>query len=318
MIYIISISVIIMILICIPWVVATDRYRNSRESEINLVIDEKKDPRYFGKRFAEMIERELPRLMDNTIQLTRKENIEGEHEDDSYPEVVEKLVIKQEDFVVPKNIKQFKKEIYTTGNLDLSNCRDIVFRAAYSDGKISLGNSTIVERWVDARLGMICEDGCNLGVCASTEGDMKLGYNCRFKRLYGRRIMTFNSDNSTYKNPKELGLDEEVQPQDFIYRKSVTIGAGEKIYGNISSECEVILGKNSVVTGNVFAKKNIIMQEGAVVLGNIFTYGNIDIHRECVAGQEGVISSVICREDMKIGEKVCIYGYVACSGKGET
>jgi predicted acyltransferase (DUF342 family) len=73
-----------------------------------------------------------------------------------------------------------------------------------------------------------------------------------------------------------------------------------------------------VVTGNVFAKKNIIMQEGAVVLGNIFTYGNIDIHRECVAGQEGVISSVICREDMKIGEKVCIYGYVACSGKGET
>ena len=298
MIYIISISVIIMILICIPWVVATDRYRNSRESEINLVIDEKKDPRYFGKRFAEMIERELPRLMDNTIQLTRKENIEGEHEDDSYPEVVEKLVIKQEDFVVPKNIKQFKKEIYTTGNLDLSNCRDIVFRAAYSDGK--------------------CEDGCNLGVCASTEGDMKLGYNCRFKRLYGRRIMTFNSDNSTYKNSKELGLDEEVQPQDFIYRKSVTIGVGEKIYGNISSEGEVILGKNSVVTGNVFAKKNIIMQEGAVVLGNIFTYGNIDIHRECVAGQEGVISSVICREDMKIGEKVCIYGYVACSGKGET
>ncbi len=62
-----------------------------------------RNARYFGKRFAELIEKALPDMKDGVITLSRKEEVQESREGQTFPEKdVEKLIIARETVFCPK------------------------------------------------------------------------------------------------------------------------------------------------------------------------------------------------------------------------
>lgn len=299
-----------------------------------------KDARYFGKSFAELVEKNLDSIMEETISLSQEEEFLDGDEKSSFPEEVEKLVIcKNMSFYSPKKVKVYQKEIYSGQNVAIVE-NEVKLRAAYAKEKMILGSKVKVQRWVDAEETLAVYDECDLGMSASAGKRLSIGRDCRFRRLYAPEILIGQypehvKEAKDDRNPKifemsdcievvrnKNNIDDEVANEDgvaeitVLSRKDVKILENIIVKGDVRSQKSVRLCDGAAVCGNIFAEEDVYIGANAVVLGNIFTQGSIFIEDNAMIGQRGKISSIIARENIRFEKQVYVFGYVSCERGG--
>lgn len=296
-----------------PLVISLESYNKYRYKEVYVDDGFVRVGRFFGKSFSKMIERELPKIKGNVIFLTREEDIDKTEEDgeEIYPDIVENLVVRNQ-MKASLNVKEFKKEIYCKGDVDLSK-GNLKIRAAYSKGEMKIGANTIVKRWIDAEKNVYVFSGSDLGLSASSNEMLSISEGVSFKRLYGKKIEINSTGEERKINYPE---DDIYENKDIKSKKNIKIKDGEMIFGNISSKKNIYLGKNVFVTGNVFADGNIFIGENTKVCGNIMAYKDISVSKNVELGQNGVIVSVISRGSINFKENTDVYGFVSCEKGG--
>lgn len=303
--------------------------------------EKKKDARYFGKAFSEMVERKISSIEDNTIKLSKRETfVYGNKIKKDQNEIDEIVICRDDDFYAPKEVKAFYKEIYSEHNVVFSS-ENVVIRAAYAKEKMILADSTLVDRWVDAEETIAIYDNCDLGVSATAGKRLSIGMGCKFRRLYAPEIYIGQCPNDIKdpmesKNPYMLESAGEIEvvrniktvDRDMANERNeakITVLTNKNLMilediilkGDICSDKGVRLCDGAVVCGNIFAEGDIHIGVNAVVLGNIFTQGSIFVEKNAMIGQPGKICSMIAREKISFEKDITVFGFVSCEGGGK-
>lgn len=316
-------------------------YYKKREGTVLHINQERvRDPRYFGKAFASMVEKGIANSEGNKIRLSREEAFFDGDKHKDYKECMEELVICQEkEFCPPASVKEFRKEIYSGENAKLTK-GELKLRAVCSKKKMILGNNVTVLRWADAEETLTVYDNCDLGISASAGRKMSIGRNCQFRRLYAPVILIGQYPDSTVdptegKDPrifrlpvetskeknmryisKEMINEEGVVDFSVLSWRNVTVTEKIIVQGDVRSHKGVRLCDDAVVCGNLFAEGDVLLGKNAAVLGSIFSQGSIYFEERATAGQQGRISSVIARDTITFEKNNFVFGYVSCEKTG--
>lgn len=315
-------------------------YYKKRKGEVLFINQDKvRDPRYFGKAFAALIEKNIGTAKDGRIHLSKEEPYMDGNTQKEYPDTVEKLVIcRGKEFHPPQN-KEFSKEIYSEGNTFIKG--DNILRALYSHGDIVLGNNTEIIRWVDAEGTVAVYDACDLGISATSAARMSIGKNCKFRRLFAPQIclgqypgkisdpkegkderiyrlavQTDREKNVRYIN-KEMVNEEGVVDFSVLSWKNVSVTERIIVKGDLRSHKGVRLCEGAIVVGNIFAEQDIVLEPDTCVLGNVFSQGNVYMAKGAAVGKQGTISSVIARGTIQAEPGTFVFGYMSCEKQGE-
>ena len=337
---ILILGIVFILLLFFPILGAMIYYRMNKGDILNINQDRIRDPRYFGKSFAKLIEKNLDSSDTNEIKLSKKEKYIDVDSNPVLGEEVDNLIVaKEKDFTL-KSSKYVNKEIYAGNNLVIDS-PGITFRAAYSKGDMILGNDSNVVRWVDALGTLAVYDNCDLGISASSSVSMSIGKNCKFRRLFSPEIYigqypnddynpTQGKDPRIYRLPVQLNKernikyisneninDEGLVDFSVLSWDNVNVTENIIIQGDIRSHKGVRLCENSVVIGNIFAEKDVILEKNACVLGSVFSQENIMLETGAVIGQKGRICSVIARGKITFKQRNFVFGYISCEHTGE-
>lgn len=339
--YIIVLAVIFVIMLVAPFASAMVYCRRKQGRILTIRQEKIKDARYFGKSFAELVEKNLSSIEDEKIVLSKEEEfVDGDEETDFSEEVEELVICQDKSFYSPKKVKVYRKEIYSGQNMAIV-ASEVKLRAAYAKEKMVLGEKTKVERWVDAEETLAVYDQCSLGMSASAGKRLSIGKECKFRRLYAPEILIGQypeqlQDAMEHRNPqifegsKQLEIkrnidcvDHEIADEQGVADITVLSRGNVKILehiivrGDVRSHKGVRLCDNAVVCGNIFAEADIHIGKNAVVLGNVFTQGDIYVEENAMIGQRGKISSMIARETITFEKNVSVFGYVSCEHGGK-
>lgn len=311
--YIALLTVVFVIMFLAPFALSIIYSTVRKGSVLPISQEKRRDARYFGKAFSRLIEKNIVTVKDDTIMLSQMEEfIDGDKYYD-YGKTVDKIIIcKRHDFIAPKEVLIYNKEIYSAHSVDIRWPKTRL-RAAYARESMMLADHTSVERWVDARETLIAGDECELGMSATAGNRLSVGNGCHFRRLYAPQICIGQFGRDIGGFGEKTVLEETVRTD-----KDYTLLDGVWLKGDICSHKGVRLCDNTVVTGNIFAETDIHIGKGAVVLGNVFTQGSVYVDDAARIGEQGSIVSMIAREKIFLGKSVCIYGYVSCEGGGLT
>lgn len=338
---IIILSILFVVMITLPLVVSFIYYSTSKGNVMKINQNVVRDQRYFSHSFAGMIENSPVNTVDHTIMLSRVEKYAD-------PETIRKrkapnvetLVIVRDDlFESPENVKQYEKEIYAEGDMVFST-QGVSVRAVCSKKHMILGNGTTVLRWADAEETLAVYDDCNLGISTTAGRILTIGQNASFRRLYapviyfgqypdsmidpmeGRDELVFmlpvvdekkKIKHVTHENMTEAGT----APYSIVTSTKTVIVENAVLQGNIHTVGNVRICANSGVLGSIFSEGNILLETGSFVVGNVFAQGKIEIEDNVMVGRKGTMVSVVSRRELTIGRNVVVFGYVSSEEGGK-
>lgn len=339
--YIAVLVVVFFILFFAPFVGAITYCYKRKGRVLHISQENKKDARYFGKAFSNLVEKNLDSIHGNTIMLSHKETfMDADKVKALYGEVKELVICLGRDYYAPQNVRRYFKEIYCDRNMVLCR-RDVMLRAAYAREQMLIGTGISVDRWIDAEKTIAIYDDCDLGISASAGKRMSIGMGCTFRRLFAPETLIgqypdciFNSMSHKkqyiFEVPKQLEVVRNISVVDrelvnerneaeitIVTKSNLSILEDMIVKGDVKSHKGVRLCENAVVCGNIFAEHDVYIGVNAVVLGNIFTQGSVFVEKNAMIGQRGKIVSVIAREQVVFDKNVTVYGFVSCEAGGK-
>lgn len=98
-----------------PVVFAAIYYKRRQSTVLHINQDRVRDPRYFGKFFADMVQSRIPEIQGDVIRLSRDEaflNYDTAKKEDYIEEIQRMVIARKKDFISPKTVKSYLKEIY--------------------------------------------------------------------------------------------------------------------------------------------------------------------------------------------------------------
>ena len=334
---IIWLIVCFIILLLVPMAAAAVYYWKKKGMVLYIDQGRVKDPRFFGKSFAALVEKQLPALDGEWIALSKKEKYRNGDKKELPDEVKELVIGCTKDFKSPENVRVYQKEVYSGHNAAFDR-QNIKLRAAYCRGRMRIGQGAEVVRWVDAEETLAVYDNCSLGISASAGNRMSIGCNCTFRRLFAAEILLGQYPEETAEQQQKKNgviledgacrrenisyVTSEDADEDGIFEATVIswdnvkVAAGITVRGGIRSHKSVRIFDGAVICGNIFAEQDVYLGENSIVLGNVFSQGSIYMEEYAQVGEKGSIRSVIARDNIEIQKNCFVYGYISCEKKG--
>jgi len=331
--------ILFLVLFTLPFLPAFVEISRKEDADpLFISMNNKKDPRYFGKSFKLIIQKAMVGLATGAqiseVMLSKKEEL---HVTDSLDVPantrIENLLCVQGDIASAMNVR-FSKDVYVSGKSDIGSENEI--RVLASDGNMTIAEGSKFERWLDTQGDLDIGSNCHLGISASCGGRMHLADQCSFRRLYAMPITTGTKGTMTGTDlPAAWPVDQYVIAQSILIRKSdnaieadsiltgniiflqdVRIGHHSVVHGSIKCYGDIELEENVTVYGSIFADGKITIGKGAMIKDHVFSQAEIIIGEECVISRPGVVKSVIGKRSIILAPNVIIYGYVSTEGKG--
>lgn len=335
--------VVFVVMLLFPVVGSYAMYRRGAADVLFINADKTKDPRFFAKSFNRMIMRAFDSYEGGRNLVLSRKPEPFYMSTDVIPETCDRIVVSIDDAFDTGEVKSFEREVYACGSVLVRPRSEV--RALYAMESASLGEGSIVDRWIDAEGVLSVYDDCNLGVSASSASHLVIGRNCSFRRLYAPVI-----DVGTYydelEDPTPLSRTPFVS-REIIWGKA-SLGEADRdegfdsddasdngvvvgtvitphnlkvledivVAGGIRSHNSVRLCDRAVVFGNVFAEEGVIIGEGCRVLGTIFCQDDVRIGDGAVIGVKGQERSIVARGHIVFEGRARVYGYVTTEGGG--
>ncbi len=325
--------------ICVAWIYYKSRQGHTLEIRQGYV----KDVRYFGRSFSEMVEKALPEMKGEILNLSRPESVLdiGKEQVFTEPSISKLIIVKNHSFCPEGKDLEFAKEIYCVKDAIFTG-GNYTLRAVYSKRRILLGYGTAIARWADAEGAVVVYDNCDLGRRVSSGEQLVIGFGVKFSSLYAPRIflgrhpqepdlymegrspeifrLSVIKDyiyNNNYINDDFLS-EEGTVPNTVITNTDLKIVDDIVIQGDIHSDGSVYVMERAVVVGNLFAEKDVLLAKGSTVLGSIFTQGNVFLEEGACVGQPHKIVSIVARGKIQFSKNNYVFGFILAERGGET
>lgn len=202
----------------------------------------------------------------------------------------------------------YAQEIYCCG--DLTTGDRTAYRALYAEREISLGDESVVVRWLHACGGVSVGAGSRLFGRLSADQSVTLGPDCEFERI-SSPVIRFAPDAAPARHlPEPVTLepwspDAALQTLDCDTLKtsgSLTVPAFVQVHKHLIAKRAVNYGERVEVTGDTKAGKSMRIARGAVIKGSLVCSGPIEIEADC-----RIKGPVISERGIRIGSG-CVIG----------
>jgi predicted acyltransferase (DUF342 family) len=324
----------LLVLPFLPGIIELGCSHDARALSINM--DYSRDPRYFGKSFKGILKSALgtESLREGTQELTlsKKETVEIV----SKPKIpagdrVDHLMVVNGNFISLEKAT-LNKEIYVEGKANIGERNTL--RALAAEGKVLLSSQTKVIRWVDAEGGFTADRSCDLGWSISSGSRLKIGPDCRFRRLYGMPILTWREDpddeiTDSGQDCEEIGDSAFISDRDWttipprtkidkalIFKQNLRIKSNCVFDRDVKTYKKLVLEEGVRIKGNVFAENGISTGPSSRFFGNVFSQESIYLGKGSKIGRAGTVKSVVARKEIVLESGVVIYGYVVAGKRG--
>jgi hypothetical protein len=179
--------------------------------------------------------------------------------------------------------------------------------AVLSEGTLRLLRGCSIERWTHSAADTYAEAGCDLGRAATSAGELHLERGVRFQRLYGNPVSSYAAPPATSPLPDPVVLageegdietngDSEVPSGAVIHgsirSRSVRIGSGAQVHGNVIASAEIIVEPRAVILGHVYSPAIIRLGADSRV-GSSLTPKTVYGHRVILAAGVRVFGSIV-------------------------
>lgn len=181
----------------------------------------------------------------------------------------------------------YEEEVYCCG--DLTTGDRTAYRALYAEGEISLGNESVVVRWLHAGGGVTVGTASRLLGRLSADQSVTLGVDCEFERI-SSPVIRFAPDNVTARHLNDRLTREPWDPDEplqSIDRETLKANASLSIPDYVRVEKNLIVkrdlsyGVGVAVVGDSKAGKVMRIGRGAVIRGSLVCAGLIEIEADC-------------------------------------
>jgi predicted acyltransferase (DUF342 family) len=329
--------VMFLLLLVLPFLPAIKELVNSHDAQaLSINMDYSRNPRYFGNSFKGILKRALKakKFSEGTrlLTLSKKENVEIVSKAKIPSGVsVDHLMYVTGNLISLENVT-LNKEIYVDGKASIGERTTL--RALAAEGKVSLSSKTKVIRWVDAEDGFTANRSCDLGWSISSGGRLKIHPNCRFRRLYGMPVQTWNESPEketpdTDQSCEEIGDAAFISDRDWmiippqtkidkalIFKQNLRIKRNCVLDKDVKTYKKLVLEEGVRIKGSVFAENGITTGPSARIFGNIFSQESIHLGKGSKIGRAGTTKSVVARGEIVLDRGVVIYGYVVAGKRG--
>jgi predicted acyltransferase (DUF342 family) len=209
--------------------------------------------------------------------------------------------------------------------------------ALKSDDHICIGESSIIEGWIDSKEKIIMEKDVRVNLVTAKSIELHSGV--RFKRIFADTIGVFPlnqaDENKTgrdivheknYENVEAQNLylkDNEhissgkIIHSDVICRGDLVIENGCKVLGSVKTNGSLLLGNDVQIYGNIFSDANITIQDNCFVFGNLFSHGYVRIGKNGQFGRYSHPKSIIGIKGVAIGGGTFVHNYILTYGEGK-
>jgi cytoskeletal protein CcmA (bactofilin family) len=205
---------------------------------------------------------------------------------------VDQVVLCAQDAFLPPRVS-FTRDLYVRGRL--VGGVDNVIRAALVEGDASLGDRTTLLRWLHVHGNLTAGGSCQLFGRVSADGNICLGYDCRFERVSA---------------PAILAALEEIPP--YLQRLQSTGDRStiDRRFGRLRVNGEVHLATGDVVQGHIVALGSVRVDEGARVTGSIKSHAQVRL-----GASVEVHGAITGFSQLSIAERCFVRGPLLCEGE---
>lgn len=298
-----------------------------------IAMDHKRNPRYFGKSFREILRRGMEGISDDEgyrdVRLSKNEQIEiCQSSHVGANRTVSHILVVKEQLISGSHV-QFQKELFVAKSVLIGPHNEL--RALAADGPVKISNGAVVHRWIDAEGEIHVGDQCRLGISVSSPKRIVLSRGCVFRRLFAMPIATGKMqasvftleaveeipDGCSFVRKRETSIPPgSILRNHLVFLKGITVGAKSVIIGNIKSYGNLVLEDCVTVHGNVFADGDIFIGEDVRIRGHVFSQKAVTVSRgACISGP-GKIKSLIGKRAVRLEKDVTIFGFVSTEGSG--
>lgn len=202
----------------------------------------------------------------------------------------------------------YEEEVYCCG--DLTTGDRTAYRALYAEGEISLGNESVVVRWLHAGGGVTVGTGSRLLGRLSADQSVTLAADCEFERI-SSPVIRFAPDNVPARHLDEPFPREPWNPQEPLQsidshtlkaNATLTIPDHVRVEKHLIAKSALAYGAGVEVVGDTKAGKSMRIGRGAVIRGSLVCSGLIEIEADC-----RITGPVISELGIRIGTG-CVIG----------
>lgn len=330
-------AVLLVLLFCIPFLPGFRELVIEEDvAPLFIDMDYRKEPRYFGAAFRKLLLNALKgspaKSGRREIVLSRPETVEVfDMGNISQGRIMRDICFVKQDLHSGNKVL-FEKEVFVQGSAYVGAANQL--RALACDGDAHVQGGVKLIRWLDAEGSIRIEAGSDLGISASSGGQIIIAGDCSFKRLYGLPVIT-GEENRGIADEQELGPehaivfggeaerdvtsipDHALKDVNIIAAKSLTIGESAWIRGDIKTRGDLTAGRGATIAGNIFAEGDVYLGGNCRVLGTVFSQGSITFAEGVTVGCKGKIKSVISKKGTTFARGVKVYGFVLTEGEGK-
>jgi predicted acyltransferase (DUF342 family) len=215
-------------------------------------------------------------------------------------------------------------DVFAAGHIAIGP--DSEARSLAADNGASIGDRTLVTRWIDVEGDLEVGRYCDLGSTASATGAITVEPGTHFRRMFAPRIAVGGLSTQLQplspreRDPKNARVIKsgELVEGDVIERRDVVVSDGGAVAGSIKCEGNVRLGTSSQVQGSVIARGNVTMEPHATVLGHVFSERSVALAGGATVGSPGDLKTVQATDGMQLSPGATIYGWAICERGGTT
>lgn len=329
-----ALFIVLVLMFFLPFVPGIIELRQKKDAApLYINMEWTRNPRYFGVSFKTKLRRALENIGDvpgrYDLKISQRETLDIVEDGKTPPGVVQRNIFVVKNALYSGPGVTFEKEVYVRDAAHIGERNHLHALAADADVHIQKGTHFL--RWLDAEGSIRIEEGCDLGLCATSGKDILLGPGCVFTRLYAPTVMTHGllrfdeqGDDALLPLPPESMLERglcEVPAESrtfshIIASKSLLVHDRAVIQGHVKSHEGIVTGEAVTIVGNVFAEEDVVLGPRTRVLGSVFSQGHIIAREGVTIGAKGKIKSLIGKKGVTLESGVKIYGYVTTEEKG--
>jgi predicted acyltransferase (DUF342 family) len=290
-----------------------------------MTIDQRytRDPRYLGASWRRTVDPILQNATSERVEfLKRKNEFAQISNDTTLPNgaMVTDVLLSRGSFRTGKQASLV--DVYAKGAVQIGS--DSHVRCLAADGSTTIGDRTVVTRWLDVAGDLHVGRFCDLGASASATGTLTIGSGTRFRRLFATPVAVAGdadapatvADKRERRGSTLVIRPGENVPGDIIVPRDVEIGNDAVVNGSITAGGDVRIGSGARVQGNVIARGNATVGQRATVLGHIFSDRSIAVASAATVGNPHYPKTVQSAETLQLAPGATVYGWAICERGG--
>ncbi len=300
---VVSYFILLLLLLLLPFVPGLLEIRRKQDAQpLRVARNYDVKVRYFANRFREYIRTHFAGQLSTMRSQAR--TLQGELEDGSHyclvareaaiaferaereAQVTTRMFIADADLTLP-GAMTYLNELYASGTI--TGADEDIYRAMLAEADITLGQDSMLLRWMHADGEIRIASGCVLYGRVSADKRIMIDSQVRFRRLNAPEIL-FGSNTPPPQataqprqeiQPEDLAVEVDIAAGRWLIEDDLDLADNSCVHANLVVTGTLRIGRNCEIHGSIKSHKLLHIDSGCAIHGSVVSMQAIQISTGC-------------------------------------